>query len=197
VPQVIDAPHIDVPDRAVAPETEEKRRVWPRQNVNKALLLLRAVVGLLFIGHGLQKLFGWFGGQGIAAWTQTIAELGLQPAPVWAYFEAGAEVAAGLLLVLGLLTPIAAAILIGDMLFATIKVHAAKGLWAQTGGFEYNLVLIALMVAIGLIGPGLYALDRRLPFTLPRPGTFIAAIVAAVIVVGIALVLSGGTAPAS
>jgi putative oxidoreductase len=197
MPQVIDARSTNFSDRAVAPGTLEKRRVWPRQNVNKGLLLLRAVVGVLFIGHGLQKLLGWFGGDGIVTWTESISKFGLSPAPFWAYFEAGAELAAGLLLVLGLLTPFAAAVLVGDMLFATLKVHAQKGLWAQSGGFEYNLVLIALLVAVGLIGPGLYSLDRRLPFSLPRPLTFIAAAAAAVLVVGLAVLLSGGPAPAN
>ena len=101
--------------------------------------------------------------------------------------EAFAELGAGLLLVLGLLTPLAAAVLIGDMLVAIFKVHAARGLWSQNGGFEYNLVLVALLLAVGLIGPGLYSMDRRLPFALPRPWTFVGALAVTVIVVAMAM----------
>ena len=99
----------------------------------------------------------------------------------------GAELGAGLLLVLGLLTPLAAAVLIGDMLVAILKVHASKGLWSQFGGFEYNLVLIVLFLAIGLMGPGLFSVDGRLPFALARPQVFLAALAATLGVVWYAL----------
>ena len=168
-------------------EREERRRVRPTY-VNKALLLLRGVVGLLFVGHGCQKLFGLFGGDGLEAWTASVAKAGIQPAATWATFEAAAEFGAGVLLALGLLTPLASALLIGDMLVAILKVHAPKGLWSQQGGYEYNLVLIALLVAIGLMGPGLYSLDRRLPFTLSRPLSFVVLLVATLIGVGFAVV---------
>jgi putative oxidoreductase len=161
-----------------AGEAGVERQVRPVRYDNKGLLLLRVVVGALFVGHGVQKLFGWFGGDGMAAFTQSLAKLGIQPAPFWAYFEAGTELVGGLLLILGLLTPLAAAALIGDMLVATFKVHAGKGLWAQQGGFEYNLVLIALLVAVGLIGPGMNSLDRHVGLRLPRPATFLAAALA-------------------
>jgi putative oxidoreductase len=174
-------------DLRVAPTSTEERRVWP-VNVNKGVLVLRLVVGLLFIGHGMQKLFGWFGGDGIAGFAASVGKAGIEPALLWAYMEAGAELTAGLLLVLGLLTPLAAALLIADMLVAILKVHASKGLWAQFGGFEYNLVLMALLVVIGLIGPGLYALDRYLSLPWPRPMPFVAALVVSLLVVG-ALIL--------
>jgi putative oxidoreductase len=87
----------------------------------------------------------------------------------------------------GLLTPIAAAVLIGDMLVAILKVHAAKGIWSQNGGFEYNLVLIALLIAFGLIGAGRYSLDRRLPLALPRPYAFLACIVVTLVLVAVAV----------
>src|SRR6266498_694097 len=72
-----------------------------------------------------------------------------------------------------------------------IKIHAAKGLWNQNGGFEYNLVLIVLLLVVGLVGPGMYSFDRRLPFAMPRPYTFIAALVITALVIGFALVSSG------
>jgi putative oxidoreductase len=166
---------------------------WP-VNTNKGLLLLRLVVGLLFAGHACQKLFAWFGGDGMGKFIGAIEKLGLQPAPLWAYVEAYAELFGGLLLVLGLLTPLAVAVLIGDMLVATAKVHAPRGLWSQQGGFEYDLVLITVLLAIGLIGPGIYALDGRVPVRLPKPHTFLVTLGATLIVVVAATLGPGLTA---
>jgi putative oxidoreductase len=173
--------------RHVSNVIEERRRVWPL-NVNQGLLLLRLIVGLLFVGHASQKLFGWFGGTGMADFIATVAKLGLNPPVFWANLEAFAELVGGLFLALGLLTPFAAAAIIGDMLVAIVKVHAPKGLWSQSGGYEYNVVLITILVAIGIVGPGLYSLDRRLPFTLPRPLSLIVALLGVLVVVGAALV---------
>jgi putative oxidoreductase len=166
------------PDYADAPAD-----AWP--HANKALLLLRLAVGLLFVGHGGQKLFGWFGGPGIDGFAASLGKMGLTPPLFWAYFESSAELAGGALLALGLLTPLAAAAIAGDMLVATLKVHLAKGLWGADGGFEYNLVLIVLLIGIGLIGPGRYSLDRALNLSLPRPLAFVVAMAAALVVVAI------------
>jgi uncharacterized membrane protein YphA (DoxX/SURF4 family) len=87
-----------------------------------------------------------------------------------------------------LLTPFAAALIFGDMVVAILKVNGSKGLWNQQGGFEYELVLCGLLLVVGIIGPGFYSLDRHLPFTLPRPWTFVAALLATLVVVGIAIV---------
>jgi putative oxidoreductase len=156
------------------------QNAWPTTNVNKALLLVRVVVGALFAGHASQKLFGWFGGQGMGGFTSSLEKLGIQPAPFWAYVEATSELVCGILLVVGLLTPLAAAALIADMVVATVAVHWENGLWNQQEGFEYNLVLAVVLFAIGLIGPGIYSLDHRLPFALPKPTTFLAAVLGAV-----------------
>jgi putative oxidoreductase len=174
------------------PQVAPRTRAWP-MNTNKGLLLLRLVVGLLFAGHACQKLFAWFGGDGMVKFIGAIEKLGLHPAPLWANLEAWAELLGGLLLVFGWLTPVAAAALIGDMLVATIKVHATKGLWSQKGGFEYNLVLMTILFALGLIGPGIYSLDNRLPFRLPRPLTFLVALVVTAVVVSIGIL---GATPA-
>jgi putative oxidoreductase len=189
MPQLLERPPepVTVDDEHTAEKLQQRRRVRPI-NVNNSLLLLRVVVGLLFIGHGCQKLFGLFGGDGLAAWTASVEKAGIQPAATWATVAAGAELVGGVLLVLGLLTPLASAALIGDMLVAILKVHAPKGLWSQQGGFEYNLVLVALLLAIGLMGPGLYSLDRHLPFTVRRPYVFLGALVLTLIGVGLAVV---------
>ena len=176
-------------------ETIERARKIPPVYVNSGLLLLRVVVGLLFIGHACQKAFGWFGGDGIQAWIGTVQKAGFQPPLIWAYLEIAAELGGGLLLVLGLLTPLAAAMLIGDMCVAILKVHAPKGLWGQNGGFEYNLVLIALMIAIGLIGAGRYSLDRHLPVAFPRPHTFLVLLAVTLLLVGVAMTPLLGSGP--
>jgi putative oxidoreductase len=185
--QLLDRPQEAVTHDRGSETIRAERRVRPT-NVNKGLLLVRVVVGALFVGHGCQKLFGLFGGDGMQAWTATVARAGIQPAATWATLAATAELGSGVLLILGLLTPLASALLIGDMLVAILKVHASKGLWSQQGGFEYNLVLIALLLAIGIVGPGMFSLDRRLPFALPRPVTFIVLMVLTLIGVAIAVV---------
>lgn len=152
-----------------------------------ALLGVRLVIGALFIGHGLQKTAGWFGGDGFVKWTDTVAQMGLRPAALWASLEAGAEIGAGVLLVAGLLTSVAAAVLIADMLVATVKVHLAKGLWSQQGGFEYNLVLATVLVALAIAGPGFYSVDRRIGLLRWRIALFVAAALACAIVVGYGL----------
>src|SRR5436309_178401 len=121
--------------------------------------LLRVVIGLLFIGHGSQKLFGWFGGYGFTATTQMVDKMGFRPAPFWAAMNALGEFVGGILVALGFLTPIGAAVIIGVMVTAIMKVHWPKGIWVTNGGFEYNLVIIANMLFMGIFGSGLYSLD--------------------------------------
>jgi uncharacterized membrane protein YphA (DoxX/SURF4 family) len=87
------------------------------------VLILRVVVGLLFAGHGAQKLFGWFGGQGLAGHTAFMEKLSLRPARFWALVSALGEFLGGLGFAAGLLTPLAAAALIGAMLVAIARVH--------------------------------------------------------------------------
>jgi putative oxidoreductase len=101
------------------------------------LLLLHLVLGLIFLGHGSQKLFGLFGGKGLAGTTQMMNSLGLCPARWWALVAALGEFLGGLLLALGLLTRIGAPLIIGVMLVAIGKVHWSKGFWNSQGGIEF------------------------------------------------------------
>ena len=110
--------------------------------------LLRTIVGALFIGHGTQKLFGWFGGAGLDATAQTFEKLGLRPGRRHALAAGAAEAGGGTLFVLGLANPLAAALISGTMLTAIRRVHARNGPWVTDGGFEYNLVLIAAALAV-------------------------------------------------
>ena len=145
------------------------------------LLVLRAVVGLLFAGHGAQKLFGSFGGHGPDGTGGFFETLGLKPGRPMALAAGVSEFAGGLLLALGLLTPLAAVMLIGTMVTAIASVHYVKGLWSTNGGYEYNLVLIAAVFAITAIGPGAWSLDSALKLDLAGDGWAIAALVLAII----------------
>jgi putative oxidoreductase len=124
-------------------------------------LLIRAVVGPLFIGHGTQKLFGWFGGSGLEGTGGFFEQLGLRPGKRHAIAGGGAEALGGLLLTLGAATPVAATMVSSAMVTAIRKVHAAKGPWVTDGGFEYNAVLIALMTALVESGPGPLSVDEQ------------------------------------
>jgi putative oxidoreductase len=152
-------------------------------DVNAGLLILRSVVGLLFAGHGAQKLFGWFGGKGLTGHAGFMEMLGMRPARFWAVVSALGEFLGGLGLAVGLLTPLAAVALIGTMLVAIVKVHWAKGLWNGNGGIEFPLTLATVAFVIGLTGPGVYSLDEALRLALPEPVTYVVALVAMLIVV--------------
>lgn len=130
--------------------------------INIGLLIIRLVIGVLFIGHGAQKLFGWFGGYGLKGTGGWFVSIGMKPGVTMALLAGLAEFIGGLLFALGLLTPLAGILIAGTMLMAIIKVHAPNGLWATANGYEYNLTLLAVAIGIALIGPGQYALDALL-----------------------------------
>lgn len=125
-------------------------------------LLARAVIGGLFVGHGTQKLFGSFGGPGIAGTEQMMDSLQMKPARQHALLAGVTETASGALLAAGLATPLAASGIVGMMITAIRKVHWKNGPWVSNGGYEYNLALIAIMFALVDGGPGEYSLDRLL-----------------------------------
>ena len=129
---------------------------------NVALLALRLTLGAVFLGHGAQKSFGAFGGPGFAAASGFIGSLGLRPARFWTVLAVGGELLAGLLFLLGLLTPVAGLLVLGTMAVAIAKVHGPKGFFVQNGGYEYNLVLIIAALAVALVGPGAFSLDHVL-----------------------------------
>jgi putative oxidoreductase len=126
------------------------------------LLIIRLVIGVLFIGHGAQKLFGWFGGYGLNGTGGWFESIGMKPGVTMALFAGLTELIGGILFVLGLLTPVAGIMIAGTMVMAIVKVHAPNGLWATSNGYEYNLTLLAVAIGIALIGPGRYAIDTFL-----------------------------------
>jgi putative oxidoreductase len=129
-----------------------------------ALLVLRVVVGAFFMGHGAQKLFGAFGGHGLAGTAAFMESLGMKPGRLHASASGWAEFGGGLLLVLGLATPLGAALIIAVMVTAILTVHAKNGPWVTNSGYEYNVVLIAACVALAGVGPGDWSLDSAIDF---------------------------------
>jgi putative oxidoreductase len=126
------------------------------------LLIARLVVGITLAAHGSQKLLTWFGGGGIAGTAPFFEQLGFRPGRLHAALAGIAEMAGGLMLAVGLLTPLAAAALIGTMVVAVGSVHWGKGFFLSTGGLEYNLVLAGGALAVAFAGPGAISLDRSL-----------------------------------
>src|SRR5579884_3022490 len=105
-----------------------------------ALLILRLIVGLAFAAHGAQKLFGWFGGYGLAATGGYFDSIGFRPGKLFAGAAGASELAGGLLVALGLGGPIAATLIIATMTVAALGVHVANGFFAQNNGFELPLL---------------------------------------------------------
>ncbi|AKO92152.1 DoxX family protein [Priestia filamentosa] len=130
--------------------------------INVGLLIIRLVIGLLFVGHGAQKLFGWFGGHGLKGTGGWFESIGMKPGVKIALFAGLAELIGGILFVLGFLTPLAGIIIAGTMVMAIVKVHGPNGLWATDNGYEYNLTLLVVAIGVALTGPGQYALDAFL-----------------------------------
>jgi putative oxidoreductase len=120
---------------------------------------LRFVMGPLFVGHGTQKLFGWFGGHGLDGTGSFFESLGLKPGRRHATAAGAAEAVGGTLLTLGALTPIASGLITGTMITAIRKAHADKGPWVTNGGYEYNLTVIAAALALVEAGPGRPSVD--------------------------------------
>lgn len=135
--------------------------------MDAGLLLVRVVVGLLMAAHGAQKLFGWFGGYGIAGTGGYFESLGFRPGRFFAAAAGTTEFVGGLLIALGLLGPLGPAMIIATMIVAIATVHWAHGVFAQNNGFELPLTYAVLAAAIALIGNGAYSLDAVLQLSWP------------------------------
>src|SRR5438067_7350625 len=127
------------------------------------LLVLRVLVGTLFAAHGAQKLFGWFGGYGIKGTGGFFESLGFRPGPLMALVAGASELGGGLFLAAGLLTPLAAAAIIGVMVNAIFSAKLKAGLF---GGYELDVLYAAAAASLAFTGGGLYSLDHALGWTL-------------------------------
>lgn len=139
-------------------------------------LLLRLTVGSLFFGHGTQKLFGWFGGHGLEATSNMFDSMGMRPGNRNALAAGVAETGGGAGIALGLAMPLSAATLTSVMLTAINRVHLKNGPWATNGGYEYNIVLIAAVLALVEVGPGELSFDHILGSERSGPGWALAAL---------------------
>src|SRR5947209_1505200 len=138
--------------------------------------LLRVVLGGLFVGHGTQKLNGWFGGGGIDATASMFEGLGLRPGRRNAIAAGAAEAGGGAALALGFATPFASAALIGTMLTAIHRVHLKNGPWISNQGYEYNLTLVLAAALLAELGPGPVSVDNLLGTETSGPGWGLAAL---------------------
>ena len=125
-------------------------------------LALRLPIGIIFMAHGAQKLFGWFGGYGLDGTGQWMASIGLEPGYLMALLAGSGEFFGGLAILLGLLTRPAAAVLAFTMAVAIVTVHLGNGLFMANNGYEFGLALLAASVALVALGGGSLSLDRVL-----------------------------------
>ena len=127
-----------------------------------ATLALRVPVGIIFMAHGAQKLFGWFGGYGLTATGNWMESIGLAPGILMAFLAGSGEFFGGLFILLGLFTRPAAAVLSITMLVAIFTVHFANGLFMANNGYEFGLALLAASVSLMLSGSGKLSADKMI-----------------------------------
>lgn len=137
-------------------------------SIDFALLGIRAVIGVLVIGHGFGNLLGWLGGFGLDGTAEVFERLGFRPGRLWSAVAGLTELGAGALLAAGLATPLGAAALIGLMIVTIFTAHRGKGPWYFNGGWEYNLTLLTVAAALAFAGPGRFSVDHAVGF---EPGT--------------------------
>ncbi len=153
------------------------------------ILLVRLAIGLTFAAHGAQKVLGWWGGPGFAGWSAGIARMGLRPAPLWAAISAGVELFGGLLLALGLFTPIASAFLVAQSTYIVVRAHLPRGFWNAKGGIEFPLQLLAGALLVVASGSGAIAIDPVLGVDFSptwRAGALVVAVAGALVAMAIA-----------
>ncbi|HEU0088710.1 MAG TPA: DoxX family protein [Pseudonocardiaceae bacterium] len=160
--------------------------------VDTAALLLRIVVGLTMAAHGYNHLWGGAGLAGTARW---FASVGLRPPKLHAVLSGAGELAAGAALVIGLLTPLAAAFVVGSMVVAAATVHRKNGFFIFRDGYEYVLLISVVCAVIGLLGPGTASLDHLLGIAGLLDGTLGLATTAGLGVLGAAALLAATWRP--
>ncbi|MGD9015629.1 MAG: DoxX family protein [Candidatus Omnitrophota bacterium] len=126
-----------------------------------AIFILRVTLGVIFLAHGLQKLFGVFGGSGIEGFSQMLAGLNLTPANFLAWLVAIIEALGGLFLIFGILPRLSSALIAVIMAVAIAKIHAANGFFAMKGGFEYQLLILAVCLLFVFTGGGKFSLLNK------------------------------------
>jgi len=129
--------------------------------IDIAVLILRLAVGVIFVAHGMQKLFGAFGGGGIDGLAKLLENIGLAAPVFWAWVAAIAEGAGGLFLLLGVVPRISAGMILIVMTVAIVKVHGSNGFFLRDGGFEYPFLILMNCATLMLIGSGKFSLFNK------------------------------------
>jgi putative oxidoreductase len=162
-----------------------------------ALTIIRVAVGLIVAGHGAQKLFGWWGGQGLEKWSGAVANMGFALPRLFALLVAFTEFFGALMLAGGILTPLVCAALAVDMIVAIAKVHLSKGFWITRGGVEYSLALLVIFVVFGLHGSPRYSFDEFFGIAPYSAVAFVATFIAGGAITWLAMVTGTQHRPAS
>lgn len=156
-------------------------------DLNVALLILRLLIGLVVAAHGAQKMFGWFGGPGLARWTAGVEKMGFRPSQLFGFAAALGELGGGLLLALGFLTPLGSVGIVSAMIVAIAKAHWSKGFRNGKGGLEFPLTLLGVSAVLGLIAPGKFSLDAAFGISLPLVPVFVIGLVIELIIIWLGL----------
>lgn len=129
-----------------------------------ALFLLRGGLGVDFVAHGSQKLFGAFGGVGLSGTARFFDSLGAHPGTLWAVVGGIVEFGGGIAMLLGLFSRLAGVGIAVDMLLAIALYNAGHGFFTETptDGWEINYLVVCMALAVVLLGPGRYALSTVL-----------------------------------
>ena len=148
--------------------------------LNLSLLILQLGVGLTFAAHGAQKVFGWWGGPGLAGWEGAMASMGFRPPRLFALVSALTELGGGLLLAAGLLTPIVAAALVAQAVVIVGHVHWSNGFFNARSGIEFPLLLGIGAASLGVAGGSAIGVHSFVGFAL-EPSARVAVVVAGVV----------------
>jgi putative oxidoreductase len=197
-PQSVAQPPAAQPAELPADSDKARVRAGDRRGTQHlGLLVLRIGLGVVLAAHGLQKLFGWWGGEGMGGFKNSLSDAGYQHADILAYVSAGGEIVAGVLLVLGLFTPVAAAgalafLINGLLATMSARPHSHSLTYFLPNGHEYQITLIVLAVAVILCGPGRYGLDAGRGWShRPFIGSFVALLAGIAAGVAVWVLLNG------
>jgi putative oxidoreductase len=153
--------------------------------MDTGILIARIVFGLLMMGHGAQKLFGWFGGYGLSGVSGFFETLGFKPVRPFALAASVGELMSGALITAGLFGPVGPAMLLSIMIVAAVTVHWGHGVFAATNGIELPLLYATAAVAFALSGYGRYSLDAMLGWSTIWTPTLATALLVAGVAAGI------------